>query len=277
LERQDVAGAITDATEAIRLDPSFALAFFNRGNALAFVNRGYNRYQKGDVDGAIADYDEAIRLSAPSSNLYVERGYLRLAAGNTDASIADFSAAIRLNPSSASAYNNRGLAFRKKGDTNSAYDDYSAAIAINPAYALAYANRGYLNEKKGRKAHAISDLRRAIVLDPSLTAASEALARLGAATEAQQESAARIRAGGLLAGEYCSGCHAIGPQGTSNNKRAPEFRSIARRHPLLALREPIARGIAATHEEMPRLALTEKQVDSIIAYINDLGGKSAHR
>jgi tetratricopeptide (TPR) repeat protein len=40
-------------TQAIRLDPAYAPAFYNRGNA---------RRAKGDVDGALADYNEAIRL-----------------------------------------------------------------------------------------------------------------------------------------------------------------------------------------------------------------------
>jgi hypothetical protein len=40
-------------TEAIRLKPDYAAAFYNRGNA---------RQDEGDLEGAIADYNEAIRL-----------------------------------------------------------------------------------------------------------------------------------------------------------------------------------------------------------------------
>jgi tetratricopeptide (TPR) repeat protein len=43
--------AIADYDKAIALDPSFALAYSNRGLAYA---------KKGDVDRAIADYDKAI-------------------------------------------------------------------------------------------------------------------------------------------------------------------------------------------------------------------------
>jgi len=256
--------AIADYSQSLLLKP---------GLVTALAGRGLAKSSAGDLPGATADYDEAIRLSVPSANLHIERGYVHLAAGNVDASLADFTRALRLNPNSASAYNNRGLAFRKKGNLDRAYDDYSAAIAINPAYALAYANRGHLNEKQGRKADAMSDLKRALLLDPSLTAASEALVRLGSGQVIRQESAGRVRTGGLLAGEHCSGCHAIGREGTSRNKNAPEFRNIAHRHPLLALKEPITRGIAATHDEMPRFMLTDRQVDSIIAYINNLAAK----
>jgi mono/diheme cytochrome c family protein len=36
------------------------------------------------------------------------------------------------------------------------------------------------------------------------------------------------------------------------------------------LREPLSRGIAAPHDEMPKFALSGPQIDTIIAYINSL-------
>jgi mono/diheme cytochrome c family protein len=38
-----------------------------------------------------------------------------------------------------------------------------------------------------------------------------------------------------------------------------------------ALREPLTRGIAAPHDEMPKFQLGEAEVDKVIAYINSLG------
>lgn len=49
----DADRAIADYTAAIRLDPKYANAYFNRGN-------GYN--SKNDTARAIADYTEVIRL-----------------------------------------------------------------------------------------------------------------------------------------------------------------------------------------------------------------------
>ena len=46
--------------------------------------------------------------------------------------------------------------------------------------------------------------------------------------------------------------------------------SLKRRHALLALREPIWRGIAAPHDNMPQFQLTTEQTDAVIAYINSL-------
>lgn len=193
-----------------------------------------------------------------------------LAQGNPDASIRDLTEAIRLEPRSAAAFNNRGLALRKKGDLDGAMQDYSAAIAINPIYALAYENRGYLQEARGQRDAATGDLRQALLLDPSLVGARDALRRLGSWQSIASESDRRIREGHALAERNCSGCHAIGAEGRSTNGNAPKFRGLSRLSKLLALREPITRGIAAPHDRMPQFAVSDEQVDMIVAYINSL-------
>ena len=57
--------AIKNYTEAIRLGPNFADAYYNRGNA-------YRR--RGENDKAISDYTEAIRLDPNFANAYYNRG-----------------------------------------------------------------------------------------------------------------------------------------------------------------------------------------------------------
>src|SRR5271166_3301661 len=218
----------------------------------------------------LSDYSEAIRLSPATANLHIARGHVYLSQGNLDASIRDLTEAISLNSRSASAFNNRGLALRKKGDLDGAMQDYSTAIAINPVYALAYENRGYLQEARGQRNAAISDLRQALLLDPSLVGARDALRRLGSWQPIASESDRRIREGQTLAERNCSGCHAIGAQGRSTNSKAPEFRNLSRLYTLLALREPITRGIAAPHDQMPQFVLSDEQVDTMVAYINSL-------
>jgi tetratricopeptide (TPR) repeat protein len=253
--------AIADFSESIRLQPD---------NVPAIAGRARARFSARNFAGALGDYTEAIRLSPAAAHLYVARGHVHLSQGNLDASIRDLTEAIRLDPGSASAFNNRGLALRKKGDLDAAIQDYSTAIAINPAYALAYENRGYLQEARGQKNAAISDLQQALLLDPSLVGAQAALRRLGSGSAVADESNRRIRQGQALAEKYCSGCHAIGAQGRSTNSKAPEFRNLSRRYTLLTLREPITRGIAAPHDEMPQFVLSDGQIDTIVAYINSL-------
>jgi tetratricopeptide (TPR) repeat protein len=253
--------AIADFNESIRLQPD---------NAPAFAGRARAEFSIRSFADAIADYNEAIRLSPAAANLYVARGHVYLSQGNPDASIRDLTEAIRLDARSATAFNNRGLALRKKGDLDGAMQDYSTAIGINPIYALAYENRGYLQEARGQKNAAIADLRQALLLDPSLVGARDALKRLRISQSVASESDRRIREGQALAERNCGGCHAIGIEGRSVNSNAPRFRDLSRLYTLLALREPITRGIAAPHDQMPQFAVSDEQIDMIVAYINSL-------
>jgi tetratricopeptide (TPR) repeat protein len=253
--------AIADFDESIKLQAD---------NVAAFAGRAQANVSLGRYADAIAGYSDAIRLSPSRADLYIERGHASLLLGNLDASIRDLTTAIERDPRNAVAFNNRGLAFRMKREFDKAYRDYSAAIAINPAYALAYANRGRLQVARGNKKPAVADLKQALLLDPSLVDARKALGALGSLSSITAEVDERVREGRELAANKCNGCHATGPDGTSANPRAPEFRNLSRRYPLLALRKPIARGVVAQHENMPQFQLTAYQVDTIIAYINSL-------
>jgi cytochrome c len=156
------------------------------------------------------------------------------------------------------------------GDTDRAIEDYTRAIQINPIYALAYLNRAYAHEAKAAKAEAIEDFINALMLDKSLVGAAEGLKRLKATTVLSARIEAHIREGRQLVEQNCSRCHAVGTNGVSPNPKAPEFRDLQRRHPVLELREPITYGILAPHDEMPRFPLSPTEIEKIIAYINSL-------
>lgn len=251
--------AIADLGEAIRLAP---------GDVQAYLYRAQARMGRGDSDGAIADYGEAIRLRPNQAMGFTGRGHAHLVKRDGTAAVADFTEAIRLDPKSASALNNRGLAHRLAGNEAAAIDDFTAAITLNPIYALAYTNRGYAHEAAGRKREASIDYARALLLDSSLTGARDGLSRVGEAGELGAEVAKAVGDGKALVESHCSGCHATGPQGESRNPKAPPFRTLHQRHPSQSLREPLNRGIAAPHDEMPKFRLPDADVDKIMAYIN---------
>lgn len=253
--------AAADYSAALGLEPA---------SAPAYIGRAQSRLAINDLDGAITDLSEALRIGGKTARLFVARGYAHLLKGNAETAIADFTAAIALQPENASAYNNRGLANRKKGDVASALADYSSAIRLNPAYAQAYANRGYVYETQGNKPAAATDLRHALALDPSMTSAAAALKRIGEPGATMAESERLIARGRLLAQKNCAWCHAIGRSGDSPNPRAPRWRDISQQHPILPLREPLTRGIARPHDEMPKFELSNDEVDTIVAYINSL-------
>ena len=253
--------AEADYTEALRIEPAVASALTGRANA---------RLALGNADGAVSDLTDAMRLGGSSAGLLMARGYAHLSKGDADAAIGDFTTVVGLQPKNASAYNIRGLAYRKKADLPQALADYAKAIELNPAFAQAYANRGYVHETQGDKLAAVADLSRALQLDPALTGAAQALKRLGQPADVTAQSERLIAHGRELAQKNCAWCHAVGKTGESPNPRAPRWRDIAGRHPILALREPLSRGIARPHDEMPKFELSDAEVDTIIAYINSL-------
>jgi tetratricopeptide (TPR) repeat protein len=62
--------AIADYDHAIALDPTRAVAFFNRAGAVA---------ASGDIDRALTDYNRAIELDPKDADPYVGRGRLAFA------------------------------------------------------------------------------------------------------------------------------------------------------------------------------------------------------
>ena len=138
-------------TEAIRLDPDYANAYYNRGTSLE---------KKGNHDGAIADYTKAILINPKFKEAYYNRGNLLEEKGDYDVAIVDYNEAILLSPDDADAYLNRGLAYFNKGESDSAIVDYNEAIGLIPEYANAYFNRGTAHHENGDIAAAITDYKK---------------------------------------------------------------------------------------------------------------------
>uniref|UniRef100_A0A0C1NF24 Uncharacterized protein n=1 Tax=Tolypothrix bouteillei VB521301 TaxID=1479485 RepID=A0A0C1NF24_9CYAN len=194
----DLQGALADYTQAIRLNPRYSLAYYNRaityydlGNkeaALAdynkaiqineswgkgaivdaYINRGQLRDEMGNYKGAVADYNQAIRINPQDSEVYYNRGIVQQNMGDKKAAIADYTKAIQVNnwtdKGPYSAYLNRGNVKLQMHDRQGAIEDYNQAIALKTDYALAYKNRGilYLNTKKTKQG--IQDLQKAAEL-----------------------------------------------------------------------------------------------------------------
>jgi hypothetical protein len=73
--------AIEDYTEAIRLDPLYALGYHNRGVAY---------YQLGEYQEAIKDYDEAIRLDPLYASAYLNRYFAYYELGQHEKAAQDY-------------------------------------------------------------------------------------------------------------------------------------------------------------------------------------------
>jgi len=108
-------------TEAIRLNPAYATAYNNRGNA---------RTDKGDLDGALQDYTEALHRQPDDADAYYNRGNTRVAKGDLVGALQDYTEAIRLNPAHANAYYNRALLWQQKANHTAAIADYQKYLDL---------------------------------------------------------------------------------------------------------------------------------------------------
>lgn len=168
----DHAAAIGDFDEAIRLDPKMARAFRNRGIAHSSL---------GDPLAAMNDFDDAIRYSFHSTrakrDAYNDRGVLHANLGGHAAAVNDFDEAIRLGKkklaisasgkiATAVFYSNRGNSRAELGDYVGAIKDYDEAIRLDPNLVRAYDGRGFLHARLGDHSVAIKDFDEAIRIDP---------------------------------------------------------------------------------------------------------------
>jgi lipoprotein NlpI len=115
--------AITDFSEAIRLNPL---------NTLAYINRGKAYQEQGELDRAIADYSEAIRLRPSSATAHYNRGNAFSLQGDFAPAIADYSQVIRIHPKHAPGFANRGRAYFYQGSLFQARADFEQALKLDP-------------------------------------------------------------------------------------------------------------------------------------------------
>jgi tetratricopeptide (TPR) repeat protein len=86
-ELGDLPGAITEYSQALVIEPDYAIAF---------NNRGWASFLSGDFDSALADYDSAIALDPTLAYAYNNRGLIFQFQGVLRAAADDFERAIAL-------------------------------------------------------------------------------------------------------------------------------------------------------------------------------------
>lgn len=158
-DRKQIADALRDYDEALRLD---------RTRAWVYNNRGVLHMQQKDYEKALADFDQALRLEPGGANVYNNRGTLRRTRKMYDLALADFSEAIRLNPEYAFAYYNRGLTRAERKEYDLAVADFNEVVRLDPGDAMAYYHRGLAWFAKEQYEGAIRDYDRAIELEKDL-------------------------------------------------------------------------------------------------------------
>jgi tetratricopeptide (TPR) repeat protein len=147
--------ALTDFNEAVRLDPT---------SAVALSTRAYEFSRRGDCDTALRDIAAAFELQPEDASLFVQRGYTWLDKKDYARAVEDFSTAIRLAPRSADGYGGRANARYDQGRLDEALADWDIAIKLSPNEYALYVERGTVHRLKNRCKEAWDDFSAAIRL-----------------------------------------------------------------------------------------------------------------
>jgi tetratricopeptide (TPR) repeat protein len=148
--------ALLDFDQAIRINPRYAEAYFNRGN----TNSSLLRYAD-----AIRDYSQAVDSNPAMVEAYLNRGIVLSRRADKTAALADFEKALSLNPRFALAYFDRGLLKEEMGDAKWALQDFDQALKLDPHLAKAYLEKGSLLEAQGNDEEALRCYERFLMYD----------------------------------------------------------------------------------------------------------------
>jgi tetratricopeptide (TPR) repeat protein len=119
---QDHDGAIADFSEAIRLKPEYAEAYFNRGTVYTVA--------KKDFAASINDFNQFIRLKPDNAMGYFKRGMSKMFTSDKPGAIADLTQAMTIDPEYADPYVSRGLTKSELGDKQGAKADMEKALDL---------------------------------------------------------------------------------------------------------------------------------------------------
>ena len=202
--------ALADFDHAIRLNPNYAPAYYERcwvfyrikgdydqaiveldtvlrinpNDAFALYIRGNMYRSKNDYDRAIADYTAAFRLNPNDTKVLDQRALTYLFKGDYDRAIADYTAILRINPNDAYTLGQRADSYHRKGDYDRAIADYAAMLRIDPKDDDALCGRADVYYEKGDYRRAIADYETALRINPNNTYAKEELEK---ARQAQRQ------------------------------------------------------------------------------------------
>jgi carboxyl-terminal processing protease len=154
--RDDLDHALTDYSEALRLDPKSTAALLCRQTVLALQNK---------FPQALADSDALIELDPKKAVYYKERAWVKQLKKDYAGSLDDVSHAIALDKKDASFFELRANVLVEAGSYSEALDDLGAVIRLDGKNAENYNVRAMILRKLGRYREAIEDFRDAARFD----------------------------------------------------------------------------------------------------------------
>jgi superkiller protein 3 len=157
--------------EAIKIDPSFARAYYGLG--LAYT--GDNKSSK-----ALAAYENAVENNPNYASVYNAQGNLLLKLGRREHAASSYKRATEIDPTHAKAHYGLATIYANSNppDHEKAVAEFRLAINTKPAYALAHSGLGTSLVALGRTSQAIEALQTAVGIDPRFSDAYFRLAKV---------------------------------------------------------------------------------------------------
>jgi protein O-mannosyl-transferase len=181
-DRGQMAEAMEQYEQALKLNPTYAQAYNNLGNAFL---------QKGQIDEAIAQYKEALKINPNYAGAYNGLGAGLFRKGQVDQAIAQLQKALEINPNYAGARTNLSNVLLQKGRLDEAIAQLQKALEIKPNYSEAHNNLGLILVQKGQVDEAIAQFQQALKSDSNYADAHNnlgiALMQKGQADEAMAQ------------------------------------------------------------------------------------------
>jgi len=144
---------------SIKLNPSFAASFANKGIAHA---------EKKQYQEAISNYDKAINLKKNFYDAYLNKGIALKNIHKYKDALKYFEFCIKINHDDPKIYSNLGNLFLEQKSFKEALKAYDKAISLQGEFAEAYSNRGEANQQLGNFKQAIADYAKALKINNNL-------------------------------------------------------------------------------------------------------------
>lgn len=155
---QEYGEALDDLGNALRLDPTLAEAWRERGLAQSGV---------GQFPQAFEDLNRAIRLAPMDAESYYVRADLFNRLNQDEEALKDYQKAISIRPKDGVAYYKQGRLFLQQGNHLQALEAINQAIRVDGRQAEAYVARGEVYQALDNMPQAVADWEYAMRIDPN--------------------------------------------------------------------------------------------------------------
>jgi tetratricopeptide (TPR) repeat protein len=151
----DAEGSVARFTEAVRIWPSLAAAYLQRGLARKSMNQ---------AEAAIEDFESALRVDSSLGAAHTALGTIYRERGDLTRAMNELDLAIQMNGGT-DAFYQRGQVHESLGRHKLALEDYDAAIHEQPDSPYVYRARAMTREAMGDRAAAEEDRRQAVNIE----------------------------------------------------------------------------------------------------------------